>query len=62
MHVAPLQDTYITHVNMKHVYTYMPELQYSNTIFPITLSIHYGQILYKITLLPFRYVISPGLL
>ena len=36
MHVAPLQGTCITHVNIEYyVYTQMPELQHLNTIFPI---------------------------
>ena len=34
----------------------MLELEHSNTIFSILLTINYGQTLYIITLLPFKYV------
>ena len=57
MHVALLQDRCITHVNMKQdVHTQMPDLQYLDTVFLILKTINYGQILYRITLLPFRHV------
>ena len=57
MHVAPLPDTCITHVNIEqHVYTQMPDFTVFKHNFPHTLIINYGQILYKIISEPCKHV------
>ena len=57
MHVAPLPDTCITHVNIEqHVYTQMPEYTLLKHNFSIVLIINYGQILYKIIPGPCKHV------
>ena len=55
MHVALLQDTRVTHVNMKQTHAYINAriIAFKHN-FPHILTINYGQILYRITLLPFR--------
>ena len=56
MHVALLQDTCISHVNIEqHAYTNARNTAFKHN-FPHTLIINYGQLLYKITLVPFKHI------
>ena len=57
MHVAPLPDTCITHVDIEqHVYTQIPEFAVFKDNFPHALIMNHGQILYKIISGPLKHV------